>query len=83
MRSASHILGFYIMQSMFYALWRPAADAALSCAVAAALPAGTGTVCLAATAAGIIASLLLVIALLAVDAALHAPARLLSSRSRG
>lgn len=82
-RGASHILGFYIMQSMFYALWRPAADAALSRAVAAALPAGTGAVCLAATAAGIIASLLLVIALLAVDAALHAPARCLRARSRG
>lgn len=72
-RAAGSILGFYIAQSMFYALWRRAVDALMSLAFAggSSLSATIGVIDL--VAAGIAGSLAVVAILIAVDALTRMP----------
>ena len=63
---APSILGFYVMQSMFFSLWRPVADAACDAGLAAGGQAGL-------LAAGTVASLVLLCIMLLLDRATRVP----------
>ena len=69
-KAASSILGFYILQSMFYAVWRPAVDAALAAATASCQGVALA---LATFIVGVLASVLVVAACLAVDRLVRMP----------
>lgn len=70
-RAASCILGFYIAQSMFQALWRSPVDAAMMAAAAAASSAPLASALI--LGAGIFASLVVVGVFLAIDMVLRRP----------
>ena len=63
---APSILGFYVMQSMFFSLWRPVADAACDAGLAAGGQAGL-------LVAGTVASLVLLCIMLLLDRATRVP----------
>lgn len=69
-KAASSILGFYILQSVFYALWRPAVDAVLGAVAASCQGAALAW---ATFVAGAFASALVVAACLAVDRLVRMP----------
>lgn len=72
---AASILGFYILQSMFYAPWRAAADAVLNAAIAIGLNlwGAPGTTCVLVLLAGVLVSIAIVAVFIAIDQLVRMP----------